>query len=69
MDSPFSGMTTMSGPPLCFWTTGVGSFCPHQFEKVSDVESNVDVPQPSVVVGSVPVGSTPVPLGSKLVGV
>jgi hypothetical protein len=37
--------------------------------KVKDAESNVEVPQLSMVVTSVTVGSMPAPVGLKLLGV
>jgi hypothetical protein len=59
--------TTAALPPGWVTTTGVGRACPQRFVNVRDVESNVDVPQLSVVVGPVFPGSTAA--GSKLAGV
>jgi hypothetical protein len=41
---------------------------PHQFVNASVVESNVETPQSSEVVGSVFAGLTPGPVGLKLLG-
>lgn len=68
-DRPRSGRTTMLGPPVWVWTTGVGRSWPHQLVNVLVDESNCDTPQSSVVVGSVPAGFTPGPIGLKLLGV
>jgi hypothetical protein len=64
-----SGRTTTSAPPGCVCTTGTGVGCEHQLPKVSVFESNVEIPQLSVVVPFVAAGLMPGPVGLKFFGV